>query len=127
VDQRRQVLGDAAAHGPDGRRVLLERAPPDQGRGQGLALDQLHHDERPPVGFAVVEHAGDVRVEEPGCSLGLPPEPLHEPLVGGQPVVEDLHRDRPAEIGVLRPPDRAHPARGDALEQPVPVAEHRGR
>ena len=91
--------------------------------GQRLAVDQLHHDVGPRVLLAVVEDAGDVRVGEPRGGPGLAPEPLDEPVVVGEALVEHLHGDRPPERRVLGFPHRAHAAPGERLDQAIPVPE----
>ena len=63
--------------------------------GERLAVDVLHHDERPPVvGLARVVDADDVRVREPRREPGLAQEALAEGRVAREVLGEQLDRHR---------------------------------
>ena len=107
-------------------RVGVQRLSGQQQRGQRLAVDELHHQERPvhagPVGggrLAEVEDGRDARVVQGRGVAGLGLEARPERRVVGVLRLEQLHRDAAAEHGVGRPPDLAHPAGGDPRVQTV--------
>lgn len=130
--------GEADARGLRGR----QRAAPQQ-LLEGLAADQLHDDPgqyveagRPDhrVGALAVRLLGDHVVDgdgrgvvDAGGRAGLTVEAVGGPAVrlvtgfAGQPGF--LDGDFTVDELVVRPPDRAHAAGADALQQPVPAAD----
>jgi len=59
---------------------------------------------------------GDVGVIQRGQELGLAPE-AREPIgIVDESLRQHLDRDVPLELGVPRPPDLAHAARADRLD-----------
>jgi hypothetical protein len=76
------------------------------------ALDHLHRVERPPVLFAHVVDANNVRVSQTGCVLDL----FAEPADGGRPsqpagrqLFQGNHQVRPDRPGPVDDPHRAAP------------------
>jgi hypothetical protein len=65
----------------------------------------------------------DVRVREAGRGPGLVLEPLDELGVGRERRLEDLHCDGAVQEDVVPPVDLAHPAPGDARDEPVTVRQ----
>ena len=90
---------------------------------QRPSVEVLHRDVVGALGRAAVVDGDDVRVREPGRVLGLAAEALHEGVVGGVPVVEDLDRDAAAELLVLGQVDVRHPARAELAHDPVAPVE----
>ncbi|OLT25921.1 hypothetical protein BJF79_12365 [Actinomadura sp. CNU-125] len=114
------------------RRLPPRQRPARQPVGEGLPVEQLHHDVRdaaPRTGFAftgfavaeivlaVVVDAGDVRVREPGGGLRLLPQPpgeLLRPVVAGH-----LDGDRAVEDEVVGAPHGGHAAGAERRLDPV--------
>ena len=122
----------AVMRGPQGARGLgdesrggsrRERAAPANDRGEVLALDELHDDERPDRVGAVVVDRDDARVVQGSGGLRLVPEAVVE--VGIRPVLgpQDLDRDVALELVVAGPVDGRHAALPEQLDQPVPSPE----
>ena len=114
VDEPGRVRVLEAAAGlerePDG---LVRRQPPAlvEQVGERLAVDVLHDDVGPPVRLlAGVVDADDVRVRKPCRQPRLAQEPPAEAGVAGEALREQLHGDRPVELGVAAEVDRGHPA-----------------
>ena len=112
--ERRQHLGhdlDQAAE--------RDRAGPHD-LGEGVALDVLHHDERPAVGeLREVEHAGDVLVAHQVDRAGLGEEPLEQLGAARARVQQDLDRDPAADRRVHREVDPAHAALAEQARDAV--------
>jgi hypothetical protein len=120
-----QGPGDLLA---DGERLRPgQPAPGGDDLGQGLALDQLHDDERLAPELAVVVHPGDPGMGDGRRRPGLAPEALQVGRLGGQLAPQHLDGHRPPQALVDRPVHRPHAAVGDPLAQPVAVSEHRLR
>ena len=115
----RQAGGDLR---PDleraGRRELLTC----QQVAQLVAADQLHRDEREPVGFADLVNDGDVRMLDRRGGLGLLDEAPAPIAVVRQVVGQDLERDIAVQPRVGGAIDHAHPAAADFFGNPI-VAE----
>ena len=94
---------------------LLERAP----------LDVLHDDEVRAVRLPAVVDRDDVRMGEPGGVRRLAAEALDELVVVRVALVQDLHRDPPAELLVLREVDVGHPSAAELPGDPVARGEER--
>ena len=118
-----QLLGDGAA--PRAAASALPAALP--ARLERLALEQLHHDERRPVGRdVVVEHAHRAVVLDGVGRVALLQEaPLHL-LVVAQLRVQHLHRDALA-VAVRRRVDRRHPADAEQRVELPLVLQHHAR
>ena len=105
----------------------LQRAAPE-GLVQGLAADQLHDDPGQRVLDDDVMDGDGGRMLDAGGGAGLTVEPVGGPLMGrvlrvaGQPRLFD--GDFTVHQLVVRPPDGAHAAGADALDQPVTPADH---
>ncbi len=116
-------VGDAEGAGdiePDpGRLARGEPADSTQPRGQVLALDELHHQERLAVVGAGLEAADDVRVAQHGRGEGFAPEAHRDVGVLDDLAPKQLDRDRSIEPRVRRAVDGGHPADADQLRQPV--------
>ena len=80
------------------------------------------------MSFVVLDavDCGDPWVIQRGEHLGLSLKPLQALFVLSELVREDLDRDLPPKLRVLRPVDLAHPALADGLENLV-VGESFGR
>jgi hypothetical protein len=88
---------------------------------EGVALDQLHGQERPAVGEdAEVVHGRDVGVLQLPGDAGLVGEPPGRPGVGRALLPQHLDRDLAAQHGVGGAVDGAHAAAGDLLAEQVP-------
>src|SRR4029079_18989207 len=114
VPERSEHLTDVRDRDRHGARParddeLLERA----------TLDVLHDDVVRALCLAAVEDRDDVRMRETGRMRRLAPEPLYELRVVRVAVVEDLDRDLPAELLVLREPHVGHPAAAARALEPV--------
>ena len=117
--QRREDLARVVDRDPERRRAAR-----DEQLLQRPALDVLHRDVVGALGVAAVVDRDDVRMREPGGVLGLAPEPLHELLVAGVAVVEDLDRDAAAELLVHGEVDVRHPSGAELpADQIAPVEE----
>src|SRR5204862_4495667 len=77
-------------------------------------FDQLHRDPRPAGVVAHLEDADDVRVVETLQRAELAPEPPR-----AADLAQQLDRDQRARARVLRPPDLAHGALAQALQELV--------
>ena len=73
--------------------LRLEAAVPPEELAQIGALDVLHREVEPAVLLAGAQRPDDVRVVEARRQPGLAQEPLPEPLVTREAVVENLQRD----------------------------------
>ena len=96
------------------------------GRAQRRAVEELHHEVGRAVGErAEVAHVADVRAPDRARALRLAAEARHHPLVAGDLLLEDLHREALVEDDVPRLVDEAHaPLAEDALDR---VAALEGR
>src|SRR5689334_7949029 len=72
------------------------------------AVDVVHRDPQPPVEFATIENAHDMRVPQRRCQLSLAGEPRPELLVGGCGRGQDLQRVLTRQSWVLGEVDLAH-------------------
>ena len=94
-------------------------------RGEILAVDQLHDDERAGRVLAVVVDADDVRVVERGGGLGLVAEARAEVGVAAIFGTEDLDGHIAVELVVVAAIDPGHAALTQQLHEPVAPAEDR--
>ena len=112
-----------------GRKVALKMLNERHARDDQLlerpSLEVLHRDVVGALGLAPVVDRDDVRVGERSRVLRLPAEALDELLVVRMPVVEDLDRDPPAELLVLREVDVRHPSRAELAENVIAPVEER--
>jgi hypothetical protein len=100
-----EAAGDVADHS---ERVAGGQRPAPQGRGEVLALHQLHHDQHDfVVGQGVVDR-DEVRMVQRGAELGLADEALGGLL--GAVRVQALHGNQTAEPLVLAEEDGRHSA-----------------
>ena len=113
----RERTGDVE---PDPSR-LARREPSDaaEPRGEILAFDQLHHQERLAIIGSRLEAADDVGMAQDGRREGLAPEPHRDVGVLDDLVAEQLDGDGAVEPDVDRPMDGGHPTDADQLRQPV--------
>ena len=83
------------------------------------AVDQPHVDVEPAVDLAVGVNGNDVRIVQPPGGVGLPVHPLPERGVTGVRPGDQLERDRPVLVDVVRGVHLAKPAPAQQPEQPV--------
>ncbi len=102
-------------------RTVRRHAPPRvQEGGERVALDQLHAEERPPVGErAQLIDRHDPRVLELAADLRLLDEPPDDLGVAPQVVAQDLDRHVAAEVGVAALQNLPHPSARDLAVDPV--------
>ena len=110
----------AAIRGGLGRR---ERPGPAKERGQVLAVDVVHDDERAGLVHPEVVDGDDVRRVERGDRLGLHPEAGDEVGVAAVLGAQDLDGDVAAELAVGGSVDRGHAALAEELDQPISPTE----
>jgi hypothetical protein len=122
VDQPGGVGGDQAVAGGDeevedlapGARLSLQPGV------QGAAAEELHGQEDLLVDDADVVDADDVGVGQPGHRLGLAHQARGREGVGlGAVGVEDLERDLPVQLRIVRAVDDAHGPGADLVEDDV--------
>jgi hypothetical protein len=118
----REAVGDILRH-PRGGRGRQRRLPADP-RGQVVAVDQLHHEERRVAVGARAEIADDIRMVEDGRGMSLAPEAQGQIRVGDDLRAQQLHGHRPPEQRVPRPEDGGHPAPPDHLVEAEAAREH---
>jgi hypothetical protein len=100
------------------------RAVPDEKLLDRAPVEVFHRDVVGALGLAAVVDRDDVRVREASRVLGFAPEPLDELVVLRVAVVEDLDRDRPAQLLVLREVDVRHSTRAQLADDLVAAVEH---
>src|SRR5205814_4010447 len=88
------------------------------------ALGVVHHHVAHVVDLADVDHADDVGVAQPAGELGLALEPLEDLGVLEDARVEDLDRERAADLDVAGLVHRAHRALAEAVQDLVAMGEH---
>lgn len=71
--------------------------------GQGLSLDELHHQKRLAVGFFEAVERGDVRVIQLGQKPGFSFESLEPFFVPGELLRKHLERNVTTELRIARP------------------------
>ena len=123
---RARVRGaERREHGErDGHRLVRrQRAVAAQPLLERLAAHVLHGDVGGAVGAAAVVHGDDAGVVEAGRRLRLDAEALDELVVGGQPRLEHLDGDQPAEALVLGEVDVGHPSAAERRDDAVPARE----
>ncbi|MCY1234099.1 hypothetical protein D9M72_466710 [compost metagenome] len=89
---------------------------------QWLARDQLHHQVRRSLLFAVVKDVGDAHMVQQRRVASLGTEALEEPGIARVLLFEHLDGDNPAKDKVLGLPDFSHPANRNTrgqLESPA--------
>src|SRR5437764_7368240 len=91
-----------------------------------FAVDELHHDVRPPVALAGVEDVDDVRMREPRGKPGLAQKALPELFVPREVLSEQLDGDRAVEPGIACFVDGRHPAVSERSPELVPADPHPG-
>jgi hypothetical protein len=120
VVQRVRQLRDQA-HGALGG----ERRPRPQPAPERSPGDERHDVEELPIGLAAVEEGEDRRVLQPCRRADLAEETLAaDPL--GHLRLQELDRNVPAVLDVLRQVDGGHAARPNRAHQPIPVGERGG-
>ena len=88
-------------------------------------MRELHHHVAAAVGrVADVDDADDVRVLEPPAELGLAIEALQRRRVRDELGVQQLHRERAADLDVARAIDRAGRAATERFLDAVARREH---
>ncbi len=109
--------------GQAGRLAGRQGAGSPDDRGEVLAIDELHHDERAGRIGAVVVDAHDPAIVERGRRLRLCAEPGEEVGVLAVLGTQHLDRDIALELRVVRPVDRGHATLAEELDQAVAPAE----
>src|SRR4029079_13672849 len=94
-------------------------------RGEVLALDQLHDDERAGGVLAVVVDRDDVGVVQRRGALGLLAEARAELRVAAVLGPQELGGDVTIELVVVGPIDRRHAALAEQLDEPIAAAQNR--
>jgi len=82
---------------------------------EGLALEKLHGDEVPPVGFPNFIDGADVGMVEGGSGTRFTAEALECLGISGQVFREKFQRDVAPEAEILGLVDHAHPAAAELL------------
>ena len=90
----------------------------DEGR-ERVALDELHREEEHALGFDDRVDGDDVRVAEGGDGLGLALEQGAAGRVVGDALGQDLDGDVAVEPEVAGPPDDAHAALAELVDQEI--------
>ena len=109
----RHRLADPLEHPDPARQVLRRRRPGREQFRQGLAVDQLHHEERPPVRqLAQVVDRHDRRVLQPADVTGLLLEAGPEPAVREHRLPQHLQGHPARQQRVEAAPHLAHAAPG---------------
>ena len=111
--------------GDPGGLARRERPGPADDRGEVLALDELHDDERAGRVLAVVVDRDDVRVVQRGRVLGLLAEARAEVGVAAVLGAEQLDGDVAIELVVVAAVDRRHAALAEQLDEPIAATENR--
>ncbi len=109
------------------RPLRRHRALLDDGVPQGVAGDQLHHDEQGAVDglvLALVVDRHDVGVRQSGGRPRLAHEPGSEGFIVAEAGVHDLDRHRAVEPEVGAFVDAGHAPSGDPGADPVAAVEH---
>ena len=119
------VEGPGRLRGDPCRLARRQRPAPFDDRGEVLAVDQLHDDERPGGVMPVVVDRDDVRVVQRRRGLGFVAEPRAEVGVATVLRAEDLDGDVTVELVVVAAIDPGHPALAEQLREPVAAAEDR--
>ena len=92
-----------------------------------LALDVLHRDERSPVRLADFVDRADVRVIESGRAARLSHETPRGDWIRRRAGRQELQRDAPAQLRVVREIDFAHPAGAEFGADDVAAEYRAGR
>ena len=90
-----------------------------QDRLQVVTVDQPHRHEQASLDLTEVMNWHHVWLVESGRCLRLPPEPFPEDLIVREVRGQHLQRHHPIDRGVERPPDLAHAAPAQQLDQAV--------
>lgn len=101
-----------------------QRAPPGEPRGEGLAGQQLEHEERQVAVHAHVVQRDDVRVEQLRRRARLALEQPDRVVARFHRRAQRLHRHLATEPEITRAEHHAHPAAADPLDQLVRAVEH---
>src|SRR5207245_5741869 len=102
-----------------------QSAAPLDDRGEVLAVDELHHDERTGLVLAVVIDRDDVRVVQRRGGLGLVPEPRSEVGIAAVLRPQELDRDVAIQLAIVSAVDPGHAALPEELHELVAAAEDR--
>src|SRR5439155_8904821 len=119
------VEGPGRLRGDPCRLARRQRPAPLDDRGEVLAVDQLHDDERPGGVLPVVVDRDDVRVVQRRRGLGFVAEPRAEVRVATVLRAEDLDGDVSVQLVVMAAIDPGHPALAEQLREPVAATEDR--
>ena len=118
--RRRQPLAGGDHHA---EHLLLRRLLGEQPRLERRALDELRREEDVALERPDVVHRDDVRMRQPRQRLRLaeqPRAPSLRLLSRARPRVQELQRDGPLELRIVRLVDDAHPALARAIDDDVP-------
>ena len=111
------------------QRLQIHRTVADQVL-QGVAVEELHGDERLAVLVADVVDGADIGMVEGGRGLGLTPETLQSLAVLGHSFGQEFQSHKAIEPGVLGLVDDTHPTAAQLLDNPVVrdgLADHSGK
>ena len=108
----------------DGHRPRRFHRPVRDHLVEGLPVHEPHVDVEPAVDLPPVVDGNDVRFLENGRRMGLTLKPLPKRVVVGERVGEDLERDSPVLVGVVRLVHLTHPALAEQADDVV-LAERR--
>jgi len=111
-----EAAGELSAEAQD---VLFGKRPVAQSLGERRAGHELHDQEVDAVFGVEVEEVGDVGMREPGESVGFPAEAGARGIVGEGALGQDLEGEVTVELLVVGAVDLAHPARAEALDDPI--------
>jgi hypothetical protein len=100
-----------------------QRAAGREALGEGLALEELHHEVGAGLVWPEIEQRDHARVTDAGDRARLGAEARHRLGVADQALVEKLDGDRPAEVDVLAAEDLAHAAGREERDDAI-VADH---
>ena len=120
-----RLEGSRGLGGDPGGLARRQRPGASDDRGEVLALDDLHDDERAGLVLAVVVDRDDVRVVERRRVLRLLAEARAEVGVPAVLGAKQLDGDVAIELAVVGPVDGRHAALSEQLDQPIPAAENR--
>lgn len=102
-----------------GQRSRAQRSERPGGLGERRPGTELGRQPRPYGIGAGVQHRGRERTGDRPCGERLAPEPLPEQRVGGEVLMDGLHRRQPARRGA-RQMDPPHAALAEQCHEPVP-------
>jgi hypothetical protein len=109
-------IGDLPRHG---QRLFHDHRPVLKPLGQGVAVDQLHHQEQLPIRFFNAVNRCDVGVCGRGQHARFASKARHAVGVGRELRRQDLQGDGAPELGIARRVNLTHPARAEVVQHVV--------